>query len=47
MQKSIALTFRENGSSSIEIILHKVLEINGSERTLEKATAQLHCSGGF
>ena len=45
--KSIAPTIQEKGSSSNEIILHKVSKINGSERTLEKTTAHLHCLQGL
>ena len=37
-QKSIAPTFKEKGSSGNEIMLHKVLKIPGSEKTLEKTT---------
>ena len=47
LKKSIALTFGERSSSSNEIILHKVSEIDGSERTLEKTTAHLHCLKGI
>ena len=39
--KSTAPTFRVIGSSSDEIIFHKVWKINGSERTLEKTAAHL------
>ena len=42
--KSIAPTFRIKGD---EIILHKVYKITGSERTLEKTTAHLHCCHGI
>ena len=37
----------KKGSSSNEIIPHKVSKINGSERTLEKTTAHLHSLQGF
>ena len=42
-----APTFRKHSSLSNEIILHKVSEMNGSERTLEKTTTHLHCLQGI